>query len=344
MRAPRAPLVALAIGLLGVPLLAWSPAVPAAAQLGAVSADKDGWWDRASDQARPLTSPGLPFAVPANALAISASNGEPDKVAAVGIALGVDPIRFQRLLLNITESATAGSTVGGQAAAIDACAITATWSAAKGGAWATLPPAETTNCAAGQRSTTGVWSFDVTAIAKRWLSGSLAPNGVLLREKVDSPVTFQVALDDHTTPTMSFSLDLTPVDDTTTTTTTVSSPSSDSGTTSSDTPPAVVDTPPSTSYAYSSADSFTVPAATPTTAPAAPRSGIAAPASRTSRPIGLGVNHSIPLAALILVPLALLGALGVMLSLGPLGSPTAGNRKREGGVSRALARRSSEES
>jgi hypothetical protein len=336
-------LVALALGLLGVPLLAWLPAgAQSAGQLAAASADKDGWWDRSTDPGRPLTAPSLPFSVPANALAVSASNGEQDKVAAVGVALVADPVRFQRLLLNVAESAQSGSTVGAQVAAIQACAITAPWAPAKTGGWTNRPVAETAGCVVGARSATGVWSFDITAIAQRWLAGSLAQNGVLLQEKVDAPVTFQVALDDRTTPTMTFSLDLTPEPDVTTTTTTVESPPPSSSSTSDTTPP-VVDTPPATTYSYSSADSFTVPVATPTPTTVAPTPRVATPVARVVQPSGLGVNRALPRAALLLVPLVLLLALGIMVALGPIGSPTAGMRKREGGVSRALAQRSARE-
>lgn len=49
------------------------------------------------------------------------------------------------------------------------------------------------------------------------------------------------------------------------------------------------------------------------------------------------LTDNIPVAALLLVPLALLLALIVAYVLGPVGEP-ADSQRREGGVSRALAR------
>src|SRR5688500_9365607 len=212
MRALRAVFVAsvLACAISAVPI---GSEVAGAQQLGAVTVDRDGWWDRASDPGRPPTSPGLPFPVPANALATSASGGEPDKVAAVGILLDVEPERFQRLLLNMKEAADPGTNVGTNAAAVNACAITSSWASVKDGDWASRPVADMSACVAGARSTDGVWSFDLSPFARGWLAGSLAATGVLLVENVNPPSTFQVAWGDRTGTTMSFSLDLVPSED-----------------------------------------------------------------------------------------------------------------------------------
>src|SRR5688500_17331404 len=114
MRAPRALLLGAFFLLVGFSATALLPASPANGQLGAVRADKDGWWNRAKGGTLPITSPALPFPVPANGLAIAASSGEPEKAAAVGIVLDADRDRFQRLLLNVGEVADNGANVAVQ--------------------------------------------------------------------------------------------------------------------------------------------------------------------------------------------------------------------------------------
>jgi hypothetical protein len=353
MRAPRASVLA-ALCLLLLVAGVWAAALPARGQLGAVLADRDGWWARAKGGDLPLTSPSLAFVVPDKAIAVAASNGEPEKSAAVGVVLDVDPARFERLILNLREVADqganfgvvsnpAGGTAGG---AVDACLITANWATTKNGTWPTRPAYDVASCAPGARSSDGVWSFDLSTFARRWLAGEVPQNGVALIEHVDAPVTFQVAWGDRTTSDITFSLDLTtedepvfaPID-----TPDDSAPAaSDSGDTSTfDTVPSQ---PSTSSYEFNASDSYTTPvpkAAAPavkTTTPAR-----TTPATRTAQPIAARppkVTAGIPLAVLLLLPLGLLVAFAASYALGPAGDP-AGTllTRREGGVSRALARR-----
>ena len=345
MRALRALFVASVLGC-AVSAVPIGPEVAGAQQLGAVTVDRDGWWDRASDPGRPPTSPGLPFPVPANALAVSASGGEPDKVAAVGILLDVEPDRFQRLLLNMKEVADPGANVGNNAAAINACPITGSWTSVKDGDWASRPAADTSSCVAGSRSSEGVWSFDLSSFARSWLAGSLAANGVLLVENANPPSTFQVALGDRTCTTMSFSLDLVPEEDADTTDgSTFDDTSSDAGAFEDPEPTADEEffaEPEAETFEYSGEDAFTVPTPAPA-APATPE--VVRPAStNTDVPTALRPTKGrLPIATLLLVPIALGLAYALSASLFGSGDALVVAGRREGGVSRALRNRKDQE-
>ncbi|MBW3615986.1 MAG: hypothetical protein KY439_11880 [Actinobacteria bacterium] len=313
---------------------------PAAAQTNSVAADRDGWWNRAKGGNLPLTSPTVPFPVPPNGLAVAASNGEPEKAAAVGIRLDVDPKAFRRLILNLKESAANGSTVGVQVAAIKACAIQADWAPAKDAPWPP-PPAATDGCVNGTRSADGVWSFDISPIAVRWLEGGLAQNGVLLVENASSPASFQVSWGDRTTGGVSFGLDVAADEEEAPPEAAPEEPAPTAAggqqSFASPGPAAVRSTTPSSDF--SAQEAFTSPEPVePATAPAPVLASPARPAPTIPvKPISVGDN--IPAAAVILGPLALvLGALAAY-SLGPAGNPSALTVRREGGVSRALARR-----
>jgi len=351
---------ALLLLVCGVACVGVATAIPrerAVAQLGAVRVDQDGWWNRANGGDVPITAPSLSFPVPANALAASASNGEPDKVAAVGVALEVDPAAFQRLVLNLAEatdqganvgttSNPAGGSVGGSVAA---CRITAAWTGAKNGGWTARPAADTTSCVIGSRSSDGVWSFDITVFARAWLDGSAPADGVLLVEQVDPPTTFQAAWGDRTTSAITFSLDLTSSDDTFAP---VTSPDDSGGSvaTGDTAGTAPTDAGSATStYTYSPADSYTTPspvAAAPVPTPKSTTTKTSSPAAAvTATPAAArapDVAGNLPIALLLLVPLALGLALVTANALGADGDPSGTTvTRREGSVSRALARRQS---
>lgn len=355
MRPLRAVPLLLAATLVGVATMAWLPGGPAQGQTGAVLVDRDGWWSRANGGDVPLTAPSLPFGVPDKAIAVAASNGEPDKMAAVGIMLDVDPAKFQRLVLNLAEVTDPGANVGVVAnpaggtagGAVDACLVTGAWATTKKGAWPTRPTIDVAACVPGARSAEGVWSFDVTPFARRWLAGEVPPNGVALIEHVDAPVSFQVAWGDRTTPSISFSLDLAadadsevfaPIEspEDSSTTPIDSSGSSDFGTVS----PAPV----TSTYEYSASDSFTTPIARATPRAAA-TPAVAPPVAAPVQAQAIAVRPTkgeLPPVLLLLVPLALLVALAASYALGPAGDPAVdGLVRREGGVSRALTRRRS---
>lgn len=341
-----APFRALAVGAAGVAVwLAVAPAAPVfqpvAAQTASVAAERDGWWNRAKGGNLPLTSPSVPFPVPPNGLAVAASNGEPEKAAAVGLRLDVDPGAFRRLILNLKESPSNGSNVGVQVAAIKACAIEADWTPAKDGTWPPPTAATDSGCTNGTRSAEGVWSFDLSAIALRWLEGGLAQNGVLLVENANPPASFQVAWGDRTTPELTLGLDVVV----------------EEGRSDASAPEAAGSDPAmneaslggggsgfgstTATFGFLGGDAFATavpqdPAPAP--APAAPVVPALAPApALPGQPISLGEN--LPPAAVLLGPLALFLAGLAAYSLGPAGNPSALTVRREGGVSRALARR-----
>lgn len=356
MRALRALFVAsvLACAISAVPI---GPEVAGAQQLGAVTVDRDGWWDRATDPGRPPTSPGLPFPVPASALAVSASGGEADKVAAVGLLLDVEADRFQRLILHLKEAADPGANVGSNAAVIQACAITSSWVSVKDGDWANRPAAETTGCVAGTRSSEAVWSFDITPFAKRWLDGSLAPNGVLLAENVNPPSSFQVAWGDRTGTTMSFSLDLVPQEDEVSnddsssgSDTGTTGDGSGDGTTFEDNEPAANEEffaePEAETFVISGEDAFTVPTPVAEAPTAPPVPELARPAAtRQDVPQVLRpTKGKLSLGTLLLIPIAIGLAFALSASLAPEADAlAAGAGRREGGVSRALRNRQHQE-
>lgn len=341
-----APSRALAVGAAGV--AAWlavalaAPAFPpAAAQTASVAADRDGWWNRAKGGNLPLTSPSVPFPVPPNGLAVAASNGEPEKAAAVGIRLDVDPGAFRRLILNLKESTSNGASVGVQVAAIKACAIEADWTPAKDGTWPPPTAATDTGCTNGARSTEGVWSFDLSGIALRWLEGGLAQNGVLLVENANPPASFQVVWGDRTTPELTLGLDVA-----------VEEGAPEASAPEAAGPGPATDEGPrsgggsgfgstTATFGFSGGDAFAtgVPQDPgPAPAPAAPVVPAPAPApAHPSQPISVGEN--IPAAAVLLGPMALFLAGLAAYSLGPAGNPSPLTIRREGGVSRALARR-----
>jgi hypothetical protein len=345
--------------LVGAAVTAWLPGGPARGQTGAVLVDRDGWWSRANGGDVPLTAPSLPFPVPDKAIAVAASNGEPEKMAAVGIVLDVDPAKFQRLVLNLAEVTDQGANVGVVAnpaggtagGAVDACLVTGAWTTTKKGAWPNRPTIDATACVPGARSAEGVWSFDLTPFARRWLAGEVPPNGVGLIEHVDPPVSFQVAWGDRTTSSITFSLDLVAEDDSA-----AFAPIESPDDSSTAPPPdpgagsdfgAVTSAPATATYEYRAADSFTTPvvktAPRVTSAPVAAAPGVAPPTAR-AQPISVQpTKGKLPVVLLLLlVPLGLLAALAASFALGPAGDPGVdGLVRREGGVSRALALRRS---
>lgn len=162
------------------------------------SVDGLGWWHEknvpASTPAAVVTLPPPP-GVPEETLAVGAVNGEPDKIAAVGIvpeaSLGDTPLRLQLIM---TEADPPAGNVGTDTAAIAACPITSFWVAAENGTWETRPEYD---CGAakvtGTRAEDGTWTFDLTPIAQLWLAPdtTVPADGVVLVEDVEAPSGFQ---------------------------------------------------------------------------------------------------------------------------------------------------------
>lgn len=317
--------------------LAVVPRAAAAQSTTGAAVVREGWWS---------STAGLPTTVPGDALGVGALAGEADKVAAVDVRLSVPAgARLRRLALHLRESATLGSTLPPAAggAAMVACAVVTDWAAERNAPLAGVPRYDCgRGRAEGLRSPAGLWEFDLTAVGRRWLDGSLARRGVVLVEAVEPPGTFQVSLDGLTTDRLAIDLDVGPT-----------------ATASSVTPPAPVAAAPSPAAGAagpgSGAGRPTLPGGfgglspvdpTPAQTPAGgaageqptPPPGVMAPAT-SAPPVGTaGGRGHLPGATLLLIPLLLAGAVLLGLVLGPSGEPEASGG-REGGVGRTLARR-----
>lgn len=305
--------------------------------------DKVGWWHSSnmttSTPAANVTLPPPP-GVPAGTLAVGALNGEPDRLAAVGIlpeAAAGDSITA--FTMTIKESGPPAAGFNGAAAKISACPITTFWVGGENGAWDTRP---TYDCelakAAGTRSEDGTWTFDLQSIGAAWLdpAGTIAPDGIVLVEEVDSPEGFQTVFATSGEGALVVTLEVAP------------SAGTDGGE-----PVAPVDG--SGSFDGGSFDggspSFETPAIGSGDIPVGglPAPEVESPAAGTtpqdaapsvSAPIasaGPDILGNLPGGLVLLVPafLVLLGLLSY--SLGPAGEPSAAARQR--GVSRVLAAR-----
>jgi hypothetical protein len=160
--------------------------------------DKVGWWHEknvaTSTPAANVTVPSPP-GVPAGTLAVGAFNGEPDRIAAVGIlpdATTGDSITS--FTLAIKEAGPPAAGFNGAAAKIVACPITEFWVGGENGTWDTRPKYDCNLAkAAGTRAEDGTWTFDLLPIGQAWVdpAGTIAPDGIVLVEEVDSPDGFQ---------------------------------------------------------------------------------------------------------------------------------------------------------
>ena len=316
--------------------LAASPAPVAQAQAGTqtgATVDQTGWWSQANAVPAspvpgvtlpPLTVPAPP-SVPAGTIAVGATVGQIDKVAAVDIGPEITDGVVEHAVLTIAEAPNGEQLNNtGSEAVIVACPITQFWVGGANGQWSNLPPNScTSGKAVGARSADGVWTFDLTPIAAQWLEpGVLSPNGVVLLPEVPSPsgATFQVVL---TGDPSSIGIDLAATERAPTTTaapatTSAAAPIGGGG---GGTPAPVTAAPPTSAAA-----------ATPTSA--AP---VRAPAPASS-PRSDKILGNLPAGVILLALLALVVAVLLMVALGPLGEPATGIA-REGGVSRALAAR-----
>ena len=183
----RAVLVAM-LALVSVPL---APA-GAVGSLGAVT--QDGWWNRLQgppegepegNPVRPLVPPlPKPPTVPPDAIATGAAAGQVDKVAGVGIDLTLaDGDVLDRLVLRLKESPEPGANLGAERAKVVACPATVPWGPGQNAAWQDRPAADCeVGSAEGARADDGTWRFDLTALGRLWAdpSAPLARHGVVL--------------------------------------------------------------------------------------------------------------------------------------------------------------------
>src|SRR5437763_749430 len=190
-------------------LLAVGPVASARAASETRSAPtQSGWWNRLQGPAegepdgnplRPLV-PAVPKppTVPADAIATSGGAGQVDKVAAVGIDLGLGGgAGVAGLVLRLVESKAEGANVGSDKAKVTACPATVPWGPSQNAAWRERPAADCKlGSADGVRAADGTWTFDLTAIARLWTGAApvLAPNGVVLAaDPAASPSPVQIS-------------------------------------------------------------------------------------------------------------------------------------------------------
>jgi hypothetical protein len=308
---------------------------------------QDGWWNRAAgpqdaepaNPVRPVIGGVIPApsTVPANAIAVGALLGEPDKVAAVGFILEAPPDAFaDALVLTLKEVPDANANVNVGGAAIVACPITSFWAGVRNGEFRTRPTCDEAQSVTGTRAATGIWTFDLTLMALGWLDSStgLAQNGVLLQEAAAAPVSFQVSFGDISTGSVVTNFAAT------------GGGFSASSDFELEDQPALAEEPAAGDTAFAAAPSadsgLAGGASAATAAPVAlpPPSGQAAVVASGIRATGEGsLFGNLSIAALLLLALLTAGtALLLGLVLGPLAAPEAA-RVRSGGVSRALAAR-----
>jgi hypothetical protein len=331
-RATRARVLGALLMIVSAVLLVRTAQAQDSSIVPAADLTKEGWWNL---RGSPTAS------VPADGLPASALAGETDKVSALGITITAAPgTRVDSLALRLQTHAAPGSNTElspTSKPAVVICPITFDWTAVENGAATAAPPA---NCETfrteGQKSSTGLWIFDITELGQRWVDGLLPQFGVLLQERVDAPNTFQTVWMDLTSSTAPvLEMLATPPEEPTTTSTEAPTTTEAPTITTEETTPTTEATTFFTTTAPPLAAPTTEASTTTTAAPAAPvaeePAAAAVPASNST------LVGNWPWTVLLLLLFALGMALLSGVILGPAGDPI-GATHREGGVSRALAR------
>jgi hypothetical protein len=295
--------------------------------------DRLGWWHEKNvateTPAGPVTVPAPP-GVPAGTVSVGAINGEPDRIAALGIApdalAGDTATQFT---LTLTEAEAPAVQANSAAAAISACPITEFWVPVENGTWANRPVYDCELASVpGTRANDGTWTFDLLPIAQLWLdpAGTVVADGIVLVEDVETPSAFQVVFATEGDGAGAVRFEATPGAPTTDTTLPPVDPGFSSDPGSFDLPDVgagdvpVGDLP---------------PVAAPTTAAPTTAAPVATGPLATTSPNVLG---NLPGGLVVAVPAFLVLMALLSFTLGPAGEPVAATR--QGGVSRALAARS----
>lgn len=332
--------VGVAVGLTACAAVAVSlPSAGAAAQTGGdtVTADSDGWWSQTDvGVATPdgAITPPLPRSplIPAGSLPVSATLGQPQTDAAIGITVP-EGMQATKLVMTLALVDANGAESNPSQAKLQACPITSFWGGTDGGKWADRPEADCTKAAAeGSRNEDGSWTFDLTPIAALWSDEfeAVGQNGVLITESAGPPATFQIAfagapdgvtfdaeLTEESSGAGAFDVP-------------VASGGSLSGGGSFDTSPSFDASPLPAPLVGGSGAPVSTPTATP------PRQG--AVSQLAADRAGGDLTGGLPPGLLLLVPLALVLAVLASRSLSPV-APRAERVRRQGGISRVLAAR-----
>lgn len=361
---------------LTVLVLVSASAVPAQAAESRGLATHDGWWNRlqgpqegepAGNPIRPVV-PALPKPpnVPADAISVGATAGQVDKVAAVGIDVVLaDGASLGGLTLRLKESGASGANIGAEKAKVLACPATGPWGPAQNANWQDRPVGDCSiGSAEGVRGEDGIWTFDLAPIGRLWADrfAPLPAYGVVL--SVDpaasqSPVqvswlnseTGKVAVELAATPRTGGSADGGPfsADPAAVTPTETPAPVAVDNTAGRALPSTVIAPTGSADYSTGTGTGASAsPAASETSAVGAlPESPPEMTLSAApDRPAGVLQSRRavdfwerVPTSSALLIPVALGLAFLISVTLGPAGRPSPVVR-REGGLSRALARRS----
>jgi hypothetical protein len=191
-----ATLVAAVAAMGAVALAQEEPTPPPPAPMeGAVITDA-GWWNRLRPEAAlPIGQPAPPPTpgVPPGSLVVSASVGDPDAIAAVGIdPESPDGAAVETFELTLREVADEGANLNTTFAAVVACPITGFWIGGENAVWETRPDFDCSlGEAPGTRAEDGTWTFDLRAIGQQWSDGAVDPEGVVIVEKVEPPTAFR---------------------------------------------------------------------------------------------------------------------------------------------------------
>ena len=308
---------------------------------------KTGWWwagnETPLDETVVAPPQPSPPNVPKGALPVSAAGGEPEKVAALEFKLAGKPGGFvEKAVLVLRENGDPGATVNAENAKVLACPVTESfWADGAGAAWKARPAYDCDLAsAAGERDAkTGVWTFDLTAVASLWTAeGHKGSTSVALVEGGEAPESFQVAFDGPAAKGVGFVFEvgdapsLAPLP---TTGGVSAGPVAPGGGSNS-----------AISGALSSSAGSAGPLATAEVAPVGAEAtaadpAVAAPATAATTPVSSAITvpawySGIPAAGYVLVPLVLGLAYLLMLALGPDAQPAAG--PSQNGVARALER------
>ena len=326
---------------------------------------KTGWWwvvnDTPLDQTV-LAPPQPPSpTVPDGTLPVSAVAGEPEKFTALEFRLdgaGGGGVVEQATLV-LKETGQPGATANAEAAKILACPVTESyWADGKAAAWQARPAYDCDLASApGERDATGVWTFDLTAVAALWTTeGYVGSTSVALVEAVDPPESFQVVYDGPKADGVGFAFTVSGGSTTGSTEAPVAGDAAAGGTappSGQGAAPVSSTGPATTSGGAGAAGSLSTgtgtaagaltaaPAALPAGDAAAPAVAPAAAPGASTMPVSATVAapawySGLPTGGLLLLPLALGLAYLMMLALGPDAEPAPAAGQH--GVTRALER------
>lgn len=314
---------------------------------------RTGWWWRAND--KPDTGnldPGKPPVptVPEGALPVSVAAGEHEKVSALQFALDAEPgDTVTSFVLALRESDSEGANAGAEAptTVVAACQITESfWAPEDAAEWGTRPGHDDGSCVPGLRAEDGIWTFDLTPLATRWLAtdSELSASVLLVPQQGDVPPSFQVTYDGVADEGVGLHATIEsarlPGDQGTDEATPIT-PETGTGTAAGGfdaAPPADASAPGTDAVDPPAAGQAPQPGEAPTAVPeggkpAEPRGPALAARPGPSPP---GLADGIPPAVWLLIPVVLGGAVLMTIGLGPRGEPMTGAAGR--GVGRALER------